>query len=200
VQSTYAATGAAGTSLSVTFTQANTAGDLIVIAAGWTDTTSNVTSVADTAGNTYVKAVGPTLYSPDLSQVIYYAAGIKAAAAGNKITVTMNATSNSLDLRTAEFGGLAASGPLDVTAGASGKALAASSGAATTTHPYELLFGAGMSSNLYSSAGAGFTLIAFTSNGNMFEYEIVQTAGSYAATASQSLSTDEYVMQLATFQ
>jgi hypothetical protein len=184
----------------VTFTQANTAGDLIVFAAGWTDTTSNVTSVADTAGNTYARAVGPTIYSPDLSQAIYYAAGVKAAAAGNKITVTMNATSNSLDLRAAEFGGLSSSGPLDVTAGASGKATAASSGAATTTHPYELLFGAGMSSDLYSSAGAGFTLLAVTPNGNIFEYKVVQTAGSYSATATQPASTDEYVMQLATFQ
>jgi hypothetical protein len=167
---------------------------------GWTDTTSSVTTVADTAGNTYARAVGPNIYSPDLSQVIYYAAGIKAAAAGNKITVTMNTSANSLDLRAAEFAGLSASTPLDVTAGASGKSAAATSGAATTTHPYELLFGAGMSSDLYSSVGAGFSLLAVTPNGNIFEYEIVSTAGSYAATATQAASTDEYVMQLAAFQ
>jgi hypothetical protein len=200
VQAPHASTTASGASLSLTFTQANTAGDLIVLAVGWTDTTMSVTSVADTAGNTYTKAIGPNIYSPDLSQLIYYAAGIKAAAAGNKITVTMSAAANSLDLRAAEFGGLSTSAPLDKTAGASGKSLAASSGAATTTSPYELLFGAGMSNDLFSSAGAGFTLLAVTPNGNMFEYEIVQAAGSYAATASQSLSTDEYVMQLATFQ
>jgi hypothetical protein len=200
VQSNYAATGASATSVSLTFSSANVAGDLIALAVGWTDTTSGVVSVADMAGNTYAHAVGPTIYSPVLSQNIYYAAGIKAATS-NKITVTMNADAASLDLRAAEFAGLSTSAPLDQTAASSGKGgTAATSGAVTTTHPYELLFGAGMSSDLYSSAGSGFTLLAITPNGNIFEYEIVQAIGSYAATGTQASSGDEYVMQIATFR
>jgi hypothetical protein len=199
VQAPHASTTASATSLSVTFAQPNIPGDLIALAIGWADTTMSVTSVADTAGNTYTRAIGPTIYSPDLSQLIYYAAGIKLAAT-NKLTVTMNANVDSLDLRAAEFAGLSASGPLDKTAASSGKGAAASSGAVTTTYPYELLFGAGMTNDLFSSAGSSFTLLAVTPNGNIFEYEIVQAGGSYAATGTQASSGDEYVMQLATFR
>jgi hypothetical protein len=198
VQLGSARTTANGTSLSLTFPQAQNAGDLIVLAVGWTDSTSVVTSVVDTAGNTYAKAVGPTSYSPDLSQSIYYASGIKAAAT-NKITVTMNVSAPSLDLRAAEFGGLNATGALDVTAAATGKSSATSSGAATTTSPYELLVGAGMSSDLYSAAGSGYTKVIVSLNGNLLEYEIVSAAGSYSATATQA-SSAEWVMQLAAFK
>jgi hypothetical protein len=169
-----------------------------VLAVGWSDSTSLVSSVVDTAGNTYTRAAGPTSYAPDLSQSLYYAAGIKAATT-NKITVTMNITVNGLDLRAAEFSGLSTTTPLDVTAGASGKTMTASSGNATTTAPYELLFGAGMSTDFYTAAGTGYTALIFTTNGNVAEYEIVSTQGAYSAQATQA-SASEYVMQLATFQ
>jgi hypothetical protein len=183
------------TSLSLTFPQAQNAGDLIVLAVGWTDSSQVVMSVADTAGNTYAQAVPLTTYSPDLSQVIYYAAGIKAAAT-NKITVTMNASTPSLDLRALEFAGLHA---LDVKAAATGKASATSSGNATTTSPYELLVGAGMSSDYYTASGSGYTKAIVSANGNLLEYEVVSAAGSYSATATQA-SAAEWVMQLAAFK
>jgi hypothetical protein len=178
-------------SLVLTFPEAQKAGDLIVLAVGWGDATSLVNSVVDTAGNTYARAA-------DLTQSVYYAAGIKAATT-NKITVTMNVGANGLDLRAAEFSGLSTTTPLDVTAAASGKTTAASSGNATTTAPYELLFGAGMSTDYYTAVGTGYTALVYTTNGNVAEYEIVSTAGAYSAQATQA-SASEYVMQLATFQ
>src|SRR5437588_9882167 len=77
-------------STSVTFTGAQTAGNLNVVVVGWNDATSTVTSLSDTAGNIYLRPVGPTLGS-GLSQTIYYAKNIIAAAAGaNRVTVTFS--------------------------------------------------------------------------------------------------------------
>src|SRR5262245_13411686 len=42
------------------FSNAQTAGNLIVAIVGWNDTVSNVTSVADSKGNVYQLAIGPT--------------------------------------------------------------------------------------------------------------------------------------------
>jgi hypothetical protein len=53
------------------YTAAQTAGNLNVVAVGWNDTTAQVTSVTDTRGNTYVRAVGPTVRSGLGTQSIY---------------------------------------------------------------------------------------------------------------------------------
>jgi len=50
-----------GTSRSVTFTGAQSAGNLNVIIVSWFNATTTVTSIADTQGNAYTLAVGPTL-------------------------------------------------------------------------------------------------------------------------------------------
>src|ERR1700722_18077060 len=69
------------TSVAVTFTVAQAAGDLNVVAVGWNDSTATVNSVKDKSGNTYALAVGPTIQSGAASQSIYYAKNIVAAAA-----------------------------------------------------------------------------------------------------------------------
>jgi len=48
-----------------------------------------VSAVTDSKGNTYARAVGPTVQSGYASQSIYYAKNIATAAAGtNSVTVT----------------------------------------------------------------------------------------------------------------
>src|SRR5437660_11678224 len=47
-------------SLPLAFGAAQTAGNFNVVIVGWNDTTSNVTDVADTRGNVYQLAIGPT--------------------------------------------------------------------------------------------------------------------------------------------
>jgi hypothetical protein len=201
VQSASALTASSATSLSAPFSSPTNAGDLLVIAVGWTDNTAAVTSVVDTAGNTYEIAIGPTTYGSDLTQAIYYAAGIKAAA-NNKITVTFDISANGADLRAAEYAGLNPTAPLDVSATASGSSTSANSGAVTTRTARELLIGAGMTSDTFSpTASAGFSLAhgGVTANGNIYEDEIVSATGSYSAGGTLSPSA-EWVMQLATFR
>src|SRR5208282_5360427 len=46
--------------VSVTYSSAQTAGDLNIVALGWNDATSTVQSVKDSVGNSYNMAIGPT--------------------------------------------------------------------------------------------------------------------------------------------
>ena len=59
-------------SVAVTYTGAQTAGNTNILAIGWNNATSNITSVTDSAGNTYQLAV-PTARGSGVSQAIYYA-------------------------------------------------------------------------------------------------------------------------------
>src|SRR5439155_11589301 len=77
-------------SVSVTFTATQTAGHLNVIVVGWNDTQAGISSVSDSAANSYALALGPTVGS-GLSQSIYYSKNIVAAAAGaNRVTVAFS--------------------------------------------------------------------------------------------------------------
>src|SRR6185437_6969837 len=68
------------TTVSVSFTGAQTAGNLNVVVIGWTDSPSHVLSVTDTHGNMYELATGPASGAAG-TQSIYVAANIVAAAA-----------------------------------------------------------------------------------------------------------------------
>ena len=65
----------ASTSVSVTYPAAQTAGNLNVVVVGWNDTTSTVSGVTDSQGNSYALAIGPTT-GTGLRQSIYYAKNI----------------------------------------------------------------------------------------------------------------------------
>ena len=60
VQGSYATPQSPQSTVSVTFTSAQTAGNLNVVVVGWNDTTAAVSSVTDSVGNVYTLAVGPT--------------------------------------------------------------------------------------------------------------------------------------------
>ena len=110
------------------YTAAQTAGNLNVVAVGWNDATSTITSVTDSAGNTYQLAA-PLTRGSALSQAIYYAKNIKAAAAGaNTVTVDFSGAVPYADIRIAEYSGLDPVNPLDTTASAAGSGATASSG------------------------------------------------------------------------
>jgi hypothetical protein len=92
VQSNYAVPQTPQTSVAVTFTAAQVAGDLNVVVVGWNDSTATVSAVTDTKNNVYTRAVGPTVQAGVATQSIYCAKNIVAAAAGaNTITVTLQA-------------------------------------------------------------------------------------------------------------
>jgi hypothetical protein len=200
VQRNYAAPQSPTATVAVPYTAAQSAGNLNVVAVGWNDSTRTVQSVKDSSGNVYLRAVGPTVLSGQLSQSIYYAANIGSAAAGaNTVTVTFSGAAVFPDVRIAEYRGLDPASPFDGGIGAMGTSTTSDSGALTTTGANELLVGANMVTNVTSAAGTGYTSRVITSpDGDIFEDRVVTAAGSYNATAP--VSGGSWVIQIVAFR
>jgi hypothetical protein len=185
----------ASASVAVTYTVAQTAGNLNVVAVMWGDTTSTVSSVTDSKGNIYALAVGPTKAS-GLTSAIYYAKTI--AGGSNTVSVKFSTTASYPNVNVLEYSGLDTATPLDVSSAATGTGTTANSGSATTRSPSELIVGAGNPSSVFKSAGSGFTSRVINAFGGISEDKIVSATGSYNATAT--LTSGIWVMQMATFR
>lgn len=187
--------------VALAFPQAQTSGNLNVVVVSWGDSTSQVTSVTDTAGNTYSLAVGPTVLAGNLSQSIYYSRNLFASPAGaNHVIVTFNALPSTPDVRIAEYSGITSRSPLDVAVGNSGTSALSTSGPLTTTNAFDLLIAANDVEDLTTAAGTGFTQRLKTPTfGDILEDQVVTTAGSYTATAPLASSVP-WIMQMAAFK
>jgi chitodextrinase len=181
-----------------TYGGAQTAGDANIIAIGWNDTTSSITSVSDSAGNTYQAAIA-TFRGNGLSQAVYYAPGIEAAAVGNQVTVAFDQPAAFVDLRIAEYSGLSETAAFDAGTSATGHGTSASSGALVTSGTSELLFAAGITSAGFTGVGASYTTRVITvPDGDLVADAPTTSAGSHSATAS--LSSGAWILQLAAFR
>src|SRR4029077_5027530 len=146
------------------------------------------------------RAVGPTVLAGALTQSIYYAKNIAAAAAGaNTVTVTYSGAATYPDVRVAEYRGLDPVSPLDGAVGATGTSLTSDSGALTTTSANDLLVGANTVTAHTTAGGSGYTSRAITSpDGDILEDRVVTATGSYHANAP--VSGGSWVMQLVAFR
>jgi len=182
-----------GTTASLAFRSANTAGNLIVVYVVW-DNPGTVT-VSDTRGNTYTAATARQAWGNNWSAQVFYASSILGGS--NTIKATFGTAITSFGIvYLHEYSGLATASPVDVSASAVGTSASMSSGAVTTTQANDLLFAAGASDNTVTQ-GTGFTT-RLTGFGNLTEDRVVTTTGSYAGTANQNGST--WVMQLLAFR
>jgi hypothetical protein len=182
--------------VTVSYAQAQTTGDLNVVAVGWNDTTASISSVTDSAGNSYQVAV-PTGQGSALRQAIYYAKNITGSAT-NTVTVTFSQAATYPDIRIMEYANVDKTNPFDGGSTGSGSAATANSGTVTTTAASELLVGAGMTHGVFTGAGAGYTTRMITNpDGDIVEDRVVTSTGNYTATAPESGS---WLMQLATFR
>jgi chitodextrinase len=189
------------TTVTAAFTAAQTAGNLIVAIVGWNDTASTVSSVTDSKGNVYQLAIGPTTQGTSLSQSIYYAKNIAAAAAGaNTVSVTFNQAAAFVDLRVLEYSGVDRTAPVDVAVGAAGTNATSSSGSVTTTNATDLLVAGNLVATGTTGAGANYTNRIITNpDGDIAEDRSVTAAGAQTATAPLS-SAGGWVMQLVAFK
>src|SRR5690349_21906089 len=182
-----------GTTASLAFSKANTAGNLIAVYVVWDN--SGTAKVSDTSGNTYTAATARQSFGDNWSAQVFYAANILGGANTVKVTFGTAITGFGI-MYLHEYSGLATVSPVDVSASAAGTSASMSSGAVTTTQANDLLFAAGASDGSVSK-GTGFTS-RLTGFGNLTEDRTVTTTGSYAGTASQSGST--WVMQIVAFR
>ncbi len=192
---------ASASSVAVKYAAAQLAGDLNVIVVGWNDSTSRINSIADSKGNAYLLAVGPTMQSGNATQVIYYAQNIAAATAGsNTVTVTFNTTVKFPDVRIVEYSGISTSAALDVAVGASGSSTAPNSGPVATTNANDLLLGGDYIGAGFAATGSGYTQrLLTTPDADLVEDRIVAATGSYSANSTQTPSS-WWVMQMVAFR
>ena len=183
-----------GTTASLAFSKANTAGDLIVVYVVL-DNTGTVT-VSDSNGNNYTAATAQQSFGGSWSAQVFYASGILGGTNTVKVTFSKAITSFGL-VYLHEYSGLATATPVDVSASAAGTSTAMSTGVATTTQANDLLFAAGASANTVTAGTTGFTT-RLNGFGNLTEDRVVTTTGSYVATGSQNGSS--WVMQLVAFR
>lgn len=201
VQSNSATPQASQATVTITYTLAQTLGNLNVVVVGWNDSSATVSSVADSSGNLYALAAAPVVQASTASQAIYYAKNIAGAAAGaNTVTVTFNVAARFPDIRIAEYSGLDTVNPLDVAAGTQGSSTATSdSGLASTTNSNDLLIGANVVQSTTTAAGTGFTSRGITQDGDILEDRVVTVTGSYNATASLD-KVQPWIMQIVAFR
>ena len=166
----------------VTFTGAQAAGNLIIVAVGWRDDNAagvDVSSISDTAGNTYVRAVGPTtaIYG---RQSIYYARNIVAAAASaNTVTVTMSDVVRWPNVRIMEYSGLDTASPLDAAAAntsVEGAETATSTVTLATTNANNLLVATNYVASTTASGDLNYTARMITGGGEIVHVMIVSIA------------------------
>ena len=186
--------------VSVPYVQAQAAGDLNVVVVGFNDAKSTITSVTDSAGNAYQLAA-PLTRGSGLSQAIYYAKNINAAAGGaNTVKVQFSGAVPYADVRVLEYSGLDPVNPLDTSASAAGTGDAASSGNLTTTAANETIIGAGTTEGVFTGGTNGFsTRIITPVDGDIAADRSVGIAGTFAATANQA-GSPAWVMQGVAFR
>src|SRR6266403_208207 len=200
IQTNSASPQATQTPVTVTYTNAQTAGTLNVVVVSWNDSTATISSVTDSIGNTYAVAAAPVVQSATASQAIYYAKNIAAAAAGaNTVTVNFNVAARHADIRIAEYGGVDPLNPLDTSVGAQGNTATSDSGAVATTNTNDLLIGANVVQSTSTGPGTGYTSRGITVDGDILEDQVVFATGSYNATAVLD-KVQLWIMQLAAFR
>jgi hypothetical protein len=189
-------------SLSLSLDGVEKRGDLLVVVVGWYDEKTSIKTIADTAKNTYVKALEPTKYGVmdcPMTQVIYYAKNIAQAGAGtNTITVTFDGLADNPDMRVLEYTGVTT---LDVTAAKTGDSPTASSGPVDTKATPTLLVSAITTSSEFANASFPFVLRVVSEQANLVEDRIVDKPGSYTAEATQQEGDEgtAFVMQSVAF-
>src|SRR5262249_49757175 len=116
-------------------------------------------------------------------------------------TVTFSGSTPFADVRIAEYSGISATNPVDVTISANGTGATANSGNVTTTNARDLLFAAGLTTDLYTGPGAGYPQRVITSrDGDIVEDRFVTATGAYNATAAQNNGAASWIMQLVAFR
>jgi chitodextrinase len=171
-----------GTSTAVTFNAPTLAGNTIVAYVIWSNTGS--VALSDSRGDAFV-SVGPAIaWSTGYSAQVLYASNIVGGS--DTVTATFRTAVSSFGVvYVHEYAGISVINPIDVTAAATGSSSSLNSGSATTTSANDLIFGAGVSDNVITAAGSGFTS-RDTAFGNITEDRTAATIGPYSATATQN--------------
>lgn len=179
VQQAFNDPGTTTSPVAATFPLGQTAGNLNIVEVSWSNATSTISSVADTKGNSYQRAIGPTRVA-SISQSLYYATNIKGAnAGGNTVTVTFSGAVPSPDVSVLEYRATPNT-ILDVAGSFTGN-MSGSQGQINTNYNNELVFAAGTNDGSLMRGdwqwGMDFIPRQFNYNSGINSDLILQTAG-----------------------
>lgn len=182
--------------VSAQYLYAQTSGNLNVVAINWNDSTHTVTSVVDSLGNTYVKAIGPTR-SGQFTSYVYYAPNIRAGS--NTVTVTMNGGVAFPDLRVLEYSGFSPSVSVENANGAIGTSVTSTVSGMVASNPGELIFFTAATEHKFVSAVPPAVSRIITPHDIEISGDLITTApGTYSVSATNNVSA-EWDMQAVSF-
>jgi hypothetical protein len=185
----------AGTSVSVTLHKRTVAGNLLIAYVVWDN--AGAASVADTGGNTWASAAGPTAAPDGVNAQIFYAPGIAAGSDTVSATFAAPLTARGV-LYVYEYSGLDRSAPLDAAVTAAGSGLTLDSGPLQTVATGELLFvGAHSNGRSVGRLTHGYKVRA-RKYGNANAELIAAAPGTYEVTAVNKGTV--WSMQMAAFR
>lgn len=169
--------------------------NLLICWLSYNSATESVSSISDTLGNTYAKAVGPLTGTGTIAgyrQEIWYAANT-IGGAGLNVTATFSSTFNaSKNISCNEYSGAATSSPIDQVVEATGTSANATTANMTTTSANQMIFSAIIYEGT-GTGGAGHTQRS-SLNANCSQDRIVGAAGSYNASFT-NLGTQTWAAQ-----
>ena len=183
---------------------ATTTGNAIFVAISAYSSNGTVTGVADTAGNTYVRAGNEEGGDATHKASVWYALNITGNAS-NVVTATYTGSSAYRCIAVAQFSGIATSGAYDQTAAVTTTAQGTtftSNNTGTTTQADELVIASYIAWDVAKSLTATSpTVIAaqVTGGNNAIAYKIVSSTGAQSTTLT-STENSQYVIQVRTFK
>jgi hypothetical protein len=186
----------AASSITCTFANPQTLNNTNICYVGWYATTGSVSSITDTAGNSYGSSILTTTQSPlgAGTQAIYVTGGIKAQSS-NIITVNLSASLQYPELKCEEILGTTpvdAAGPV---ANQSTAGTAMTSGNVTVSFAPIMMVASTLDCASPTSPGTGWTQRGPITGGDIIEDQYSLTSGTFAATATQSGNVC-YIMQM----
>lgn len=178
---------AAPASSVVTTAASTTTGNLLVVGIGRSQL-ANVSSVVDTAGNTWIQAINNSAYTTNRTD-IWYAYNITGNAA-NIVTVTFALATVYAHVACYEFSGFSTTDPLDATvANVTGSGTSISTGTVSVAGSEDVIVAKIVADSNGMAAGSGYTLTDFAVSGDATkyfadEYKIVTASEAATATCS----------------
>lgn len=176
------------TGTTLAFNSNVTSGNLLIVVTG--TSAADVTTVTDTVGTTYTKAIQLN-GGESMRAAIWY--GIAAGSGANTVSITTGSGIRTIAIH--EYSGFPAS-PLDSTISATSTGTAVDSGSCPVNYPNSLLFGAWVkgdaSPNTTSTPGSGFTAREDQTNTNVVpgvhtEDKLASAAANATFTANNSV-------------
>jgi hypothetical protein len=162
-QATLVQTAGSATS-TVVLPAASKPGDLLVLSAGvFTGASAEISSVTDSAGNTWKRIGAYTVHGVNADGELWY-----APDAASAVSVTVTTAATTVALRVAEYSGVATSNPLDMSAGSAATGTSAASGPVTPTATNDLAVG-------FVAGHSSAQPITVSSSGYLLQPEVIAT-------------------------